>query len=104
VLPSVSGNIAAAQQHIARRERGRVGRAVGRTRSDEGSRYESENLTFAGFVPGAGMGAYLLIDGDKIYFLGKWLESDYEKDYSFVTNDAKYKDEFPAEMFKDAGK
>jgi hypothetical protein len=61
------------------------------------------NLTFAGFVPGAGMGAYLLIDGDKIYFLGKRLESDSEKDYSFVTNDAKYKDEFPAEMFKDAG-
>jgi hypothetical protein len=70
---------------------------------EDGSRSESKNLTFAGFISGAGMEAYLLLDGGKIYFLGKWLEEGAEKGYSFVTNDAEYKDKFPADMFKDAG-
>jgi hypothetical protein len=43
-----------------------------------------------------------LIDGEKIYFLGEDLGAD--GGYSFVTNDAKYKNSFPADMFWDAGK
>jgi hypothetical protein len=69
---------------------------------ENGDRYESARLTYAGFIRGAGMGAYLLIDEDKIFFLGHYLESDAEKDWVFVTND-ELQDVFPAEMFEDAG-
>jgi hypothetical protein len=63
---------------------------------EEGSDYGTEGLTYSGFVRGAGMGADLLIDGDSIscliYFVG---------DYTFYTNDERYKDELPAAMLVD---
>jgi hypothetical protein len=69
---------------------------------ENGVRYKKSKLTYAGRIGHGGGGAFLLIDGEKIYFLGEDLGAD--GGYSFVTNDAKYKNSFPAGMFKDAGK
>jgi hypothetical protein len=60
---------------------------------EDGSNYGTEGLTYSGFIRGAGMGADLLIDGDFIYCLIYFVG-----DYSFYTNDERYKEELPSVM------
>ncbi len=57
-----------------------------------GFEYESDNLTYSGFISGAGTGADLKLDGEYVYCLGFYLGSG---GYTLYTNDARYKDSLP---------
>jgi hypothetical protein len=67
---------------------------------EEGTDYDSDGLTYSGFIRGAGMGFELLVDGNKVYCFGYNLDEN-DPDwgsYTFYTNDRKYADKLPPFM------
>ena len=62
-----------------------------------GVRFQVDNLTYSGFLSGAGQGVDLHIVNDKIYCLGYGLDSN-GLVYKFYTNDKDYHDKLPPFM------
>ena len=69
---------------------------------EEGVSSDVEGPTYSGFINGAGMGADLIIDGDKIYCLVVNRYDENYDGYTFYTNDGRYKKELPAVMKENA--
>lgn len=66
---------------------------------EDGIENEAGDLTYSGFINGAGMGVDLLIKGDKIYCLGYNIdENDPDFGYTFYTNDSAYAKKLPRFM------
>jgi hypothetical protein len=69
---------------------------------EDGSRYDSDDLTYTGSILGAGRGVDLLVSGDKLYCLIYDIYSeDEDPGYTFYTNDSKYSKDLPPFMAKD---